>query len=246
MVENVSQCSGWITFAGVMALVVGVYNSMSGIAALADDDALAARADEVLYWIDLTAWGWFWLVVGLVQIVTGVLIFQRNTWGLWLGVGFAALSAMMTVIVMFVFPLWAMAVLALDFLVLFGLLTQSDEFLYLMPSGGRAACTGRARCPGPTSSRHTGAGVALSAGSSPDASYFSGTRSGHECRCRSARAGLQARRRAICSQTCAEIDSSVSQAVPVEISLTRKAGTTVHACIHALDSLATRGARLCP
>ena len=36
---------------------------------------------------------------------------------------------MLTVIVMFVFPLWANAVLAIDFLVLFGLLTQSDEFL---------------------------------------------------------------------------------------------------------------------
>ena len=121
--------SGWVTFAGVIAVVVGVYNALSGIAALADDDTLAAQANEVLYGIDLTAWGWFWLIVGVVQIVTGVLIFQRNTWGLWLGVAFAGLSAMMTVFVMFVFPLWAIAVLVLDFLVLFGLLTESDEFL---------------------------------------------------------------------------------------------------------------------
>ena len=35
---------------------------------------------------------------------------------------------MMTVFVMFVFPLWAIAVLTLDFLVLYGLLTRSDEF----------------------------------------------------------------------------------------------------------------------
>ena len=58
-----------------------------------------------------------------------MLIFQRNTCGLWLGVAFAGLSAMLTVIAMFVFPLWAFAVLMIDFLVLFGLLTQSDEFL---------------------------------------------------------------------------------------------------------------------
>ena len=83
----------------------------------------------MLYGIDLTAWGWFWLIVGVVQIITGVLIFERNVWGLWLGVTFAGLSAMLAVIVMFVFPLWAIAVLTIDFLVLFGLLTQSDEFL---------------------------------------------------------------------------------------------------------------------
>ena len=129
MADNVAKRSGWITFAGVMAVLAGGYNALSGIAALVDDDTIASQANEVLYGIDLTVWGWFWLLVGLAQILTGVLIFQRNTWGLWLGVAFAGLSAMLTVIVMFVFPLWAIAVLTIDFLVLFGLLTQSDEFL---------------------------------------------------------------------------------------------------------------------
>jgi hypothetical protein len=126
---NTEKRSGWITFAGVMAVLAGGYNTLSGIAALSDDDTLAAQAKDVLYGVDLTAWGWFWLLVGLAQILTAVLIFQRRPLGLWLGVGFAGLSAMLTVIVMFVFPLWALAVLTIDMLVLFGLLTQSDEFL---------------------------------------------------------------------------------------------------------------------
>jgi hypothetical protein len=126
--EYVGRRSGWVTFAGVAALVAGGYNALSGIAALADDDTLAAQASEVLYGIDLTAWGWFWLIVGVVQLITGVLILQRNAWGLWLGVGIAGFSAVMTVIIMFVFPLWALAVLIVDFLVLYGLLTQTEEF----------------------------------------------------------------------------------------------------------------------
>ena len=129
MAENLKRRSGWITFAGVAALVAGSYNALSGIAALSDDDTLTAQANEVLYGIDLTAWGWFWLIIGLVQLLTGVLILQRNPWGLWLGVGIASMSALMTVLVMFVFPLWAIAVLTIDFLVLFALLTESDEFM---------------------------------------------------------------------------------------------------------------------
>jgi hypothetical protein len=125
---NVARRSGWVTFAGVAGLLAGAYNGLSGIAALSDDDTVASQAKDVLYGIDLTAWGWFWLLVGLLQIVAGVLILQRHRWGLWLGVCFAGLSAMMTVIVMFVFPLWALAVLSIDLLVLFALLTQSDEF----------------------------------------------------------------------------------------------------------------------
>jgi hypothetical protein len=127
--SSTEKRSGWVTFAGVMAVLAGGYNALSGIAALSDDDTLASQAKDVLYGVDLTAWGWFWLLVGLAQILTGVLIFQRRPLGLWLGVGFAGLSAMLTVIVMFVFPLWALAVLTIDMLVLFGLLTQSDEFL---------------------------------------------------------------------------------------------------------------------
>jgi hypothetical protein len=121
--------SGWITFAGIVALAAGAYNALSGIAALSDDDTLQAQASEVLFGIDLTVWGWFWLIVGAVQLVTGYLILARNEWGLWLGIVGASLSAVMTVFVMFTFPLWGIAVLTLDFLVIYGLVTRSDEFV---------------------------------------------------------------------------------------------------------------------
>ena len=120
--------SGWVTFAGVTALVVGGYNALSGIGALADDDTIAAQASQVLYGIDLTFWGWLWLLVGALQILAGVLILRRNSWGMALGVSMAGLSALITVFVIFVFPLWAIAVLTLDALVLYGLLTTGDEF----------------------------------------------------------------------------------------------------------------------
>ena len=128
MAERATTRSGWVTFAGVAALIAGGYNALSGIAALGDDDTLAAQAKEVLFGIDLTAWGWFWLVLGIAQLVTGVLIIQRNNWGFWLGVTIAGTSAMLTVLIIFVFPLWAIAVLAIDFLVLYGLVSRSEDF----------------------------------------------------------------------------------------------------------------------
>jgi hypothetical protein len=54
--DNLTKRSGWLTFAGIAALVAGGYNALSGVAALADDDTLAAQAGEVLYGIDLTGW----------------------------------------------------------------------------------------------------------------------------------------------------------------------------------------------
>ena len=128
MADNVSKRDGWITLAGVIALTAGGYNLLSGLAAVADDDTLAARAQEVLYGLDLTVWGWFWILAGAVQIVAGVLILMRSSWGVLLGVGIAFLSGLMTIFVIFIFPLWAIAVLTLDFMVAYALLTRSDEF----------------------------------------------------------------------------------------------------------------------
>jgi hypothetical protein len=127
--STVKRRSGWVTTAGVVMLVAGAYNALSGIAAISDDDTIAAQATEVLYGIDVGTWGWLWLIAGIVQLGAGVLILMRNEWGLALGVGIAGLSAMMTVFVIFVVPLWAIAVLSLDVLVIWALLSaHEDEF----------------------------------------------------------------------------------------------------------------------
>ena len=120
--------SGWVTFAGVIALAAGAYNALSGIAAIANDDTLKAQATKVLYGIDLSVWGWFWLLVGVLQILGGILVIQRNEWGMALSVTMAGFSALCTIFVIFVVPLWAVAVLSLDVLVMYALLTHGDDF----------------------------------------------------------------------------------------------------------------------
>jgi hypothetical protein len=120
--------SGWVTFAAVVAFLTGGYNLLTGLAAITDDKTLASTAKDVLFGINLSVWGWSTLITGAVQILAGVLIIQRNEWGLALGVTLAGLSALITVFVIFVFPLWAIAVLSLDALVMYALLTRAEEF----------------------------------------------------------------------------------------------------------------------
>jgi hypothetical protein len=126
--NTVAKRSGWVTFSSVILLVVGGYNALSGIAAIANDDTVTSQVNKVLYGIDLTFWGWMWLLAGALQLLAGVLVLQRKEWGLALGVSMAGLSAFITVFVIFVFPLWAIAVLTLDSLVLYGLLAHGDDF----------------------------------------------------------------------------------------------------------------------
>ncbi|HEX6420142.1 MAG TPA: hypothetical protein VFZ77_16705 [Acidimicrobiales bacterium] len=125
--EPVRIRSGWATFAAVVAAVVGLYHVLSGLAAIAEDDATEAIA-EVLYGIDITAWGWFWLIVGIVQVVTAWLIYQRTALGQMLGLVWAFLTAAFSVFMVFVAPIWALIVLSLSVAVIYGLLAVPDEF----------------------------------------------------------------------------------------------------------------------
>jgi hypothetical protein len=121
--------TGWVTFAGTVALVAGAYNGVSGLSTVTSDYARIEEAQEVLFGINVDAWGWFWLIIGAVQLLTGFLLLARNSWGLMLGVSIAGLSALMAVFAIFEWPLWAFSVLTLDLLVIYALLTHGDEFV---------------------------------------------------------------------------------------------------------------------
>jgi hypothetical protein len=110
-----------------MAGIAGFYNLLSGIAAIAEDDQ-TERIAEVLYGVDLSVWGWFWLILGIIQVVTAYLIYARSSMGLYLGLAWAFLSATLTVFLIFAAPLWALAILALDVLVIYALCTNAEEF----------------------------------------------------------------------------------------------------------------------
>jgi hypothetical protein len=120
--------SGWVTFAGIIALVAGAYNALSGLSTLASDYPRIEQVEELLFGVRVDAWAWFWLVVGLLQLLTGVLVLMRNLWGQMLGVGIAALSALTALFGLFEWPVWAFSVLMLDVLILYALLAHGDEF----------------------------------------------------------------------------------------------------------------------
>jgi hypothetical protein len=119
--------SGWVTFAAIVAGIVGVYNILSGVAAIAEDDG-TERVAEVMYNIDITAWGWFWLILGIVQLVVAWLIYSRHPLGQILGLLWAFINASLSVFLIFVAPLWALAMLGINMLVIYALIVNTEEF----------------------------------------------------------------------------------------------------------------------
>jgi hypothetical protein len=111
---------GVATFAGVLLVVLAVFQIIDGISAIANDTVFV-RGLSYTWEFDVTAWGWIHLIIGLIALGTGIGIIMGQTWGFLVGIVIAALSALANFMFMPYYPFWALAVIALDVLVIWAL-----------------------------------------------------------------------------------------------------------------------------
>ena len=110
--------SGWWAFAGSVMLIVGGFNLIEGIAALAQKEYFN---ESGLLYDNLRFWGWLMLIVGIVQVLTSFLIFARSQAGAVIGIFLAAVSAFFSFLAIGAYPWWAVTILVADGLVIYGL-----------------------------------------------------------------------------------------------------------------------------
>jgi hypothetical protein len=120
-----SHGEGWLMFAGIMLTIIGTLNVIGGIAAIDDANVYAGNAHYTFG--DLNTWGWVILITGGVQVLAGFGIFARNQLARWLGIGFASLNAMGQLLFLPAFPLWSLALFAIDILIIYGLVAYGSR-----------------------------------------------------------------------------------------------------------------------
>ena len=116
---------GWLVFAGIMLMIIGVMNVIGGIAAIDDANFFVADAQFVIS--DLNTWGWVILLTGAVQLLAAVGIWARNQFARWLGVGFASINMLAQLLMLPAFPLWSLAIYAVDLMVIYGLVVYGGR-----------------------------------------------------------------------------------------------------------------------
>jgi hypothetical protein len=124
--------SGWLAFAGTVALVVGAFNFINGLVALFKDNYYLVGDNEILVF-NYTAWGWIWLIVGIVQLAVGGGIMAGKMWARVTGVVLAALAAIGHLAFLPAFPAWSVLTIALCVLLIYALTAP--------PAGMRGAGT---------------------------------------------------------------------------------------------------------
>lgn len=108
----------WIAFAGFMLILAGVLDIFDGIRAIGARDT---NFDAIVYDDNIEAWGWFYLVLGIVLVVAGAAVFARRRWAIVLGIAVTLTAAALNFFWIFVYPLAAAVIVTLNVLVAYAL-----------------------------------------------------------------------------------------------------------------------------
>jgi hypothetical protein len=122
-----SAWGGWVTFAGIVLALIGVVHITSGLVALLDPGNYRVSSNGLVFSIDYTAWGWLHLCLGVAVLLTGVGVLNRRPWARITGVGFCALSILVNLGFVAAAPGWAVTVITLDVLFIYGISVHGEE-----------------------------------------------------------------------------------------------------------------------
>ena len=79
-VEPSQRGAGWISFAATMLVASGMFKILDAFWAFKFDDDQSEPVQTVLFADDLAAWGWLWLIVGVVLVAVGFAVMARAQW----------------------------------------------------------------------------------------------------------------------------------------------------------------------
>jgi hypothetical protein len=125
---NTRSMAGWIGFAGMVMIIIGVVDVFQGLIALIQDEYFVPTRGGMLV-VDLTTWGWFLLFWGALLALVGLGLLAAQGWARWTAIvlvslnilvqlGFAGYSS---------FPLWALTAIILNITVLYALTARWSE-----------------------------------------------------------------------------------------------------------------------
>ncbi len=111
--------SWMVVFAAVLLGMLGVFNIIDGIAAIARSSVFIGNARYVIG--DLRTWGWVALILGVAQGLASIGVLAGNQIARWFGVAVIGLNAIGQMFFMPGYPFWSLMIIAVDVVALWGL-----------------------------------------------------------------------------------------------------------------------------
>jgi hypothetical protein len=118
---------GISTFAGLMLMLSGAFHVVLSIGALNNGRNSVFVQTSYTYNMNLTAWGWLHLLLGVAAVLVGIGIMLGKSWAFILGLVVAVLSALENFAFLPQEPVWSAMMLAFDAIVIWALTAELRE-----------------------------------------------------------------------------------------------------------------------
>ena len=112
-------------FAGILLVAHGLLQVLSGIAAVSDEDFFTIPPGFV-YDLNVTAWGWVHIVLGLLLALVGYGVLANSTLGRAVAIPLVVIAMVNNFLFLPAYPLWSIVLVALDIFILWALVTAPE------------------------------------------------------------------------------------------------------------------------
>ena len=113
------QGYGLVLFASILLVIIGCFNVIYGIAAIANSHVFTTHTHYVFG--NLKTWGWITLIIGLLQLLAAAGVLAGNQLARWFAVVMIGLNAIDQMFFIPAYPFWSILIIAMDVVALYGL-----------------------------------------------------------------------------------------------------------------------------
>jgi len=123
-----SSWTGWIGFAGWLMIIIGTLDFFEGLIAVIRGQYYVLTPNQIVVF-DLRTWGWITLFWGIIVGLSGLGLLSGAGWARWFTIVVGSLNFIVQLgfVGSAQYPLWALTVLALTVVVLYGLIVHWDD-----------------------------------------------------------------------------------------------------------------------
>ena len=118
---------GWLVFAAVVLGVAGIMRIFDAIWAFRYHGVLPENFEAAIFGHSLKTYGWIYLVVAAVLIVSAVLVLSGSQVARWAGVVAGAIIAISAIWWMPYYPVWSLAYIAIGAVVIYALVVYGGK-----------------------------------------------------------------------------------------------------------------------
>jgi hypothetical protein len=114
---------GWIAFAAIMMVMLGFFNVVDGVAAIAQNQIFIGES----LILDLSTWGWIHVIFGTAQVLVGFALVRGGAPVRMIAAVLVALNAVSHMAFATAYPFWSLLIISLDVVTLWALVVHGDE-----------------------------------------------------------------------------------------------------------------------